>query len=39
MNENTAKYFQDHIAYLQYHIAVYYDNESLKLPQSEQKVL
>jgi DNA-directed RNA polymerase beta' subunit len=37
MNENTAKYFQDHIAYLQYHIAVYYDNESLKLPQSEQK--
>jgi len=37
MNENTIKYFQDHIAYLQYHVATYYDNESLKLPQSEQK--
>lgn len=37
MNENTIKYFQDHISYLQYHIATYYDNESLKLPQSEQK--
>ena len=37
MNENTIRYFQDHIAYLQYHVATYYDNESLKLPQSEQK--
>lgn len=37
MNENTVKYFQDHISYLQYHIATYYDNESLNLPQSEQK--
>ena len=36
-NENQIKYFQDHLAYLQYHVAVYYDNESLKLPQSEQK--
>jgi DNA-directed RNA polymerase II subunit RPB1 len=36
-NENAVKYFQDHISYLQYHIATYYDNESLILPQSEQK--
>jgi DNA-directed RNA polymerase II subunit RPB1 len=36
-NESAHKYFQDHITYLQYHVAVYYDNESLKLPQSEQK--
>jgi DNA-directed RNA polymerase II subunit RPB1 len=36
-NENQIKYFQDHVAYLQYHVATYYDNESLKLPQSEQK--
>lgn len=37
INENTQKYFQDHITYLQFHVAVYYDNETLKLPQSEQK--
>jgi DNA-directed RNA polymerase II subunit RPB1 len=37
MNENTVKYFQDHISYLQFHVATYYDNESLNLPQSEQK--
>jgi len=37
MNENTIKYFQDHVSYLQYHVATYYDNESLSLPQSEQK--
>ncbi len=36
-NENKIKYFTDHAAYLQYHVAVYYDNESLKLPQTEQK--
>lgn len=36
-SENQIKYFQDHVAYLQYHVATYYDNESLKLPQSEQK--
>jgi DNA-directed RNA polymerase II subunit RPB1 len=36
-NENQIKYFPDHVAYLQYHVATYYDNESLKLPQSEQK--
>jgi len=37
MNENTIKYFQLHISYLQYHIATLYDNESLNLPQTEQK--
>ena len=35
--KNMNEYFQDHVAYLQYHVATYYDNESLKLPQSEQK--
>ena len=37
MNENNMKYFQDHVNYLQYHVATYYDNESISLPQSEQK--
>jgi DNA-directed RNA polymerase II subunit RPB1 len=37
MNENTIKYFQDHVSYLQYHVATYFDNESITLPQSEQK--
>lgn len=37
LNENTQMYFQDHVSYLQYHVATYYDNETLKLPQSEQK--
>ena len=37
LTENTQRYFQDHIYYLQYHVAVYYDNEQLHLPQSEQK--
>jgi DNA-directed RNA polymerase II subunit RPB1 len=37
LNENTLKYFPDHVAYLQYHVATYYDNESLKLPESQQK--
>lgn len=35
--KNLNEYFQDHVAYLQYHVATYYDNETLKLPQSEQK--
>ena len=37
MNDKTKKYFQEHISYLQYHIATLYDNESLDLPQSVQK--
>jgi DNA-directed RNA polymerase II subunit RPB1 len=36
-DKNLIEYFQDHVSYLQYHVATYYDNESLKLPQSEQK--
>ncbi len=37
LNENTIKYFSDHTSLLQYHVAVYYDNESLKLPETQQK--
>jgi DNA-directed RNA polymerase II subunit RPB1 len=37
VNENAIKYFPDQITYLQYHVAVYYDNESLKLPETQQK--
>lgn len=37
INDNTKKYFQEHISYLQYHIATLYDNESLDLPQTIQK--
>ena len=37
INENTAKYSNDHIHFLQYHCATYLDNESLSLPKSEQK--
>lgn len=36
-NEVVAKYSQDHIHLLQYHIATYYDNETLTLPKSEQR--
>ena len=36
-NDNVEKFYQDNIGYLLYHLATYYDNESLKLPQSEQK--
>jgi DNA-directed RNA polymerase II subunit RPB1 len=36
-NGDTEKFYQDNISYLLYHLATYYDNESLKLPQSEQK--
>ncbi len=37
VNENTAKYGQDHMHLLQYHIATYFDNETIQLPRSEQK--
>ncbi len=37
LNENAIKFFPDHVTYLQYHVAVYYDNESLKLPETQQK--
>ena len=32
-----AKYANDHIHFLQYHIATYLDNETLAIPKSEQK--
>lgn len=35
--QNEEKFHQNNIGYLLYHLATYYDNESLKLPQSEQK--
>lgn len=37
ITETTAKYSIDHIHFLQYHCATYFDNESLTLPKSEQK--
>ncbi len=37
LNENNEKYSQDHLCLLQYHVATYYDNETLTLPKSEQK--
>ena len=36
-NEANLKYRQDHMCLLQYHVATYYDNETLTLPRSEQK--
>jgi DNA-directed RNA polymerase II subunit RPB1 len=37
LNENTAKYGQDHLHLLQYNIAAYFDNETSMIPKSEQK--
>jgi DNA-directed RNA polymerase II subunit RPB1 len=37
LTEETAKYANDHIHVLQYHVATYFDNESMELPPSEQK--
>lgn len=37
MDEDKRKYYEYNIGYLQYHVATYFDNESLSLPQSEQK--
>lgn len=36
-SDPTNQYYQDHINYLQYHIAVYANNESMSLPPSEHK--
>jgi DNA-directed RNA polymerase II subunit RPB1 len=36
-NKNTEKYSQEYINLLQYHVATYYDNETLSLPKSEHK--
>lgn len=37
LNDVTAKYTQDHIHLLQYHVATYYDNDSLSVPRAEQR--
>lgn len=37
LTEATSKYAQDHIYLLQYHVATYFDNESVSLPRSEQR--
>jgi DNA-directed RNA polymerase II subunit RPB1 len=37
LNDATARYTQDHIHLLQYHIATYYDNDSLSVPRAEQR--
>lgn len=37
ITEETAKYSNDHIHLLQYHVATYFDNETLAMPKSEQK--
>ncbi|CAH6421787.1 DNA-directed RNA polymerase subunit RPB1 [uncultured virus] len=37
INDTTAKYTQDHLNLLQYHVATYYDNDSLSLPRAEQR--
>ena len=36
-NEAGSKYNADHTHLLQYHVATYFDNDSLSLPKSEQK--
>ena len=36
MNESTAKYNNDNINLMQYHVATYFDNDSVSIPQSEQ---
>lgn len=35
--ESTAKFTQDNVTLLQYHIATYFDNETLCLPKAEQR--
>lgn len=37
MNETNEKYEKDHIDLLQYHVATYFDNDSLSLLRSEQR--
>ena len=37
LNTDTARYSMNHAQLLQYHIATYYDNDTLALPRSEQK--
>ncbi len=37
VGEAAAKYGQDHMHLLQYHVATYYDNDSCSLPRAEQR--
>lgn len=37
MNEANAKYSQDHQHLLQYHIATYYNNDTLSIPKADQR--
>ena len=37
LNENANRYGPDHSQLLQYHIATYFDNDTLTLPKSEQR--
>ena len=37
VNDSAAKYTQDHMHLLQYHVATFYDNETLSVPRAEQR--
>lgn len=37
ISDAAAKYANDHIHFLQYHVATYFDNETIAVPKSEQK--
>jgi len=37
LNDTTIKYTQDHTHLLQYHVATYYDNDSLSIPRAEAR--
>ena len=37
VTENSLKYIPDHTTLLQYHVAVYYDSDSLKIPETQRK--
>ena len=37
ISDSTNEYYQDHVNYLQYHIATYIQNEGMALPASEHK--
>ena len=37
VTENSIKYIPDHTTLLQYHVAVYYDSDSLKIPDTQRK--
>lgn len=37
LNENATRYGPDHAQLLQFHVATYYDNDTLALPKAEQR--